>query len=201
VHKPKNNRTLLISLGALLLLVASYTGLQHWFADLDQRFVQYEKYEIAPSFNLELQKHVEPASLAGKKMVALHDLSGKAVLVHFWASWCIPCREERPMLQELVNQHHDGSLAIIGIASYETEASLQNSGLLPETPFTVLLDEEGDVAHAYKVRAIPQSVLIDAQGRIRYRVKGALTLNEIGAIEAVLINMRREEKQTTAGNP
>ncbi len=200
MDKPKNNRVWLISLGTLLLLVASYKSLQHWFGDLDQQFVQYEKFEQAPGFNLELQKLVEPASLAGKKELALHDFKGKTILLHFWASWCAPCREERPMLQELVNQHHDGSLAVIGVASYETKDSLRNSGLLGETPFTVLLDEEGDVALSYKVRAIPQSVLIDGLGRIRYRVKGALTLNEIAAIEAILISMQREEKHATAGN-
>lgn len=201
MEKPKNNKSLLISLGAALVLVLSFVKLQSWFGTLDEKLVKYEKYEIAPTFNLEVQKHVEPANLAGKPRIALQDLRGKPVLVHFWASWCAPCREERPMLQELVNQHHDGSLTILGLASYESEASLKNSGLLAETPFTVLLDEEGDIAQNYKVRAIPQSVLVDGAGKIRYRVKGALTMNEIGAIEAILITMREEAKaHQTADN-
>lgn len=195
MDKPKNsNKSIWISLLAALVLIVSFVGMKTWFEQMDSNLVQYEKYEVAPAFDLGVQKHVAPASLADNKTVALQDLKGKAVLLHFWASWCQPCREEKPMLQELVNQHQDGSLTIIGIASYESEASLRASGLLPDTPFTVLLDEEGETALAYKVRAIPQSVLVDGDGRIRYRVKGALTPDEIHAIGEVLISMRQEEK-------
>jgi cytochrome c biogenesis protein CcmG/thiol:disulfide interchange protein DsbE len=131
--------------------------------------------------------------------VSLKDLQGQPVLLHFWASWCVPCREEKPMLQELVNRHKDGSLTVIGISSYETATALRDSGLLAETPFTVLLDEEGVTALAYKVRAIPQSVLVDGAGRVRYRVKGSLTIDEITAIQNVLVSLREEdEKPSTA---
>jgi thiol-disulfide isomerase/thioredoxin len=203
VDKPtSSNKSLLVSLFAAGVLIASFIGLQRWFTRMDEKYVKYEQYATAPAFNLEMQKLVEPRTLEGKPKVALHDLKGRNILLHFWASWCQPCREEKPMLQELVNQHHDGSLIVIGVASYETEASLQSSGLLPDTPFTVLLDEEGDTALAYKVRAIPQSVLIDGEGRIRYRVQGALTLNELSAIESILLAMKRDEqgKATTAVN-
>ncbi|MDQ3233271.1 MAG: TlpA family protein disulfide reductase, partial [Pseudobdellovibrionaceae bacterium] len=129
MDKPKNNnKSLLIALVAALVLVASYMGIQRWFGSWDEKLVQYERFEIAPAFDLPLQKHVEPASLAGKKNVTLQDLKGRPVLLHFWASWCVPCREEKPMLQELVNQHKDGSLTLIGISSYETEVALRDSG-------------------------------------------------------------------------
>jgi len=194
VEKVKSNKTFLISLLALAMLIGSYSLLKNWFDQLDDDFVKYEKYEAAPSFSLELKKLVHPVALSGKKEVALADLRGQNVLMHFWATWCAPCREERPFLQELADLHADGSMPIIGVVSYETEASLINSGLLQDTPFTVVLDEEGVTALAYKVRAIPQSVLVDGEGKIRYRVKGPLNAQEIEKIQDMLATLRKEEK-------
>ncbi len=202
MDKPKNNKSWPISVLAALVLIASYFGIQRWFGDLDKQLVEYERFEHAPAFELPLQKHVKPDSISGKKTVTLQDLKGHTVLLHFWASWCAPCREEKPVLAELVEKHRDGSLIVVGVSSYETEAALQNSGMLPDTPFTVLLDEEGTTALAYKVRAIPQSVLIDGEGRVRYRVKGQLNPQEISAIDEVLSSMRAEKKASTAAvNP
>ncbi|MCX6129338.1 MAG: TlpA disulfide reductase family protein, partial [Proteobacteria bacterium] len=188
----------MLSSMVLLGLMACFWAIQFFLGDLDRRLVQYERYELAQGFNLPLLKLVEPAKLKTDSELALHQLLGKNVLLHFWASWCAACREERPLLQELVNQHHDGSLAVIGIASYDSEAALRSSGLLAEVPFTVLLDDDGDVAMSYKVRALPQSVLIDAEGRVRYRIKGQLTLSELAAIEAILITIEREKKASAS---
>lgn len=198
MDKPKNNKSWPISVLAALVLIASYFGIQRWFGKLDDKLVEYERFEHGPAFELPLQKHVKPDSLAGKTTVSLQDLKGHTVLLHFWASWCAPCREEKPILQELVQKHQDGSLIVIGISSYETEIALKNSGMLEDTPFTVLLDEEGTTAVAYKVRAIPQSVLLDGEGRVRYRVKGLLNPQEISAIDEVLSSIRTEMKASTA---
>jgi cytochrome c biogenesis protein CcmG/thiol:disulfide interchange protein DsbE len=198
VDNPKNNnKSWLISLGAALVLIVSYFGMQRWFGQLDEKLIQYDRLEVAPAFALPLQKHVAPAALSGKTQVKLEDLKGHTVLLHFWASWCAPCREEKPILEELVNRHQDGSLIVVGISSYETAIALRDSGMLAEAPFTVLLDEEGETALAYKIRAIPQSVLIDGTGRIRYRVKGKLSPQEIDAIQDVLVSLREEENKAS----
>ncbi|WP_141735414.1 TlpA family protein disulfide reductase [Oligoflexus tunisiensis] len=196
MDNPKNNnKSWLIALCVAGILIATYFGMQRWFGQLDEKLVHYERFEVAPAFALPLQKHVAPAALTGKTQVTLQDLKGHTVLLHFWASWCVPCREEKPMLEELVNQYQDGSLTVIGISSYETAIALRDSGMLAEAPFTVLLDEEGETALAYKVRAIPQSVLVDGAGRVRYRVKGKLSPQEIDAIQNVLVSLREEEKK------
>lgn len=196
-----NNKSWPISIVAALVLIGSYFAIQRWFGDLDDKLVEYERFEIAPTFDLPLQKLVKPDSLAGKKNVTLADLKGHTVLLHFWASWCAPCREEKPILAELVKKHDDGSMIVIGISSYETEVALRSSGMLEDAPFTVLLDEEGTSAVSYKVRAIPQSVLIDGEGRVRYRVKGQLNAQEIAALDDVLKTLSTEKKASTAGLP
>lgn len=193
-----SNKSWPISIFAVLVLIGSYFAIQRWFGDLDRKLVEYERFEVAPTFDLPLQKNVKPATLDGKKNVTLADLKGQTVLLHFWASWCAPCREEKPILADLVKKHDDGSMVVIGISSYETEVALRASGLLDDTPFTVLLDEEGTTSVSYKVRAIPQSVLIDGEGRVRYRVKGQLNSQEIAALDEVLSTIRSEKKASTA---
>jgi cytochrome c biogenesis protein CcmG/thiol:disulfide interchange protein DsbE len=199
VETQKNNsKSWPISILAAVVLIGSYFGIQRFFGDLDDKLVEYERFEIAPAFDLPLQKLIKPDGLAGKKTVTLADLKGHTVLLHFWASWCAPCREEKPILAELVKKHQDGSMIVIGVSSYETEVALRASGMLEDAPFTVLLDEEGTTAVSYKVRAIPQSVLIDGEGRVRYRVKGQLNAQEIAALDDVLKSMRTEKKASTA---
>jgi thiol-disulfide isomerase/thioredoxin len=197
-EQKNNNKSWPIAVFAALVLIASYFGIQRWFGDLDDKLVEYERFETAPAFELPLQKHVKPDSLAGKTNVTLEDLKGHTILLHFWASWCAPCREEKPILHELVHKHQDGSMIVIGVSSYETEVALRASGMLADAPFTVLLDEEGNTALSYKVRAIPQSVLIDDQGRVRYRVKGQLNPQEITALDEVLNTLHAEKKASTA---
>jgi len=193
-----NNKSWPIAVFAALVLIGSYFAIQRGFDDLDDKLVEYERFEIAPTFELPLQKLVKPDSLAGKKNVTLADLKGQTVLLHFWASWCAPCREEKPILAELVKKYQDGSMIVIGVSSYETEVALRGSGMLEDAPFTVLLDEEGTTAVSYKVRAIPQSVLVDGEGRVRYRVKGQLNSQEIAALDDVLKNLQTEKKASTA---
>jgi thiol-disulfide isomerase/thioredoxin len=104
----------------------------------------------------------------------LADLRGKAVLLNFWATWCEPCREEMPGLQALVPAHGEQRLAVLALNFKEPAARasrfVQSTGLqLP-----VLLDPAGDIARAWAVRIFPTTILIDAGGQPRWRVRGEL---------------------------
>ncbi len=177
-----------IAIGVLLGLFF----LVNQFRDYDKTLVTYSKYEKAPNFRSRVQKIVGPQSLQSLSRVSLDDLEGNIVLLHFFASWCKPCREEKPFLDELVTHYQDGTMTIVGFATYESPTDFFKSGLLDETPFTVLTDEEGTIAQAYKIRAIPQSVLIDSQGHIRYRVKGPLNRAEINGLKTIITEIQQE---------
>jgi thiol-disulfide isomerase/thioredoxin len=114
------------------------------------------------------------ASDLGGRLWNLADLRGKAVLLNFWATWCEPCREEMPALQALVPAHGEQRLAVLALNFKEpltrVTRFVQGTGLgLP-----VLLDPAGDVARAWGVRIFPSTILIDAGGQPRWRVRGEL---------------------------
>jgi thiol-disulfide isomerase/thioredoxin len=102
----------------------------------------------------------------------LADYRGKVVLVNFWATWCEPCREEMPAMQRLQQRLDGKPFVVLAVDFGEGDARVK--GFLKELPlaFTFLLDRDGSAAHAWRVRVLPVSFLIDADQRIRYSAVG-----------------------------
>ena len=96
----------------------------------------------------------------------LGDLRGSVVLLHFWASWCEPCKEEMPALEELHKTLGEKGFTVIAVAvdsRARVEAFKGDYGLdLP-----VLIDRYGGVMRLYGIRAIPSSVAVDREGYVR----------------------------------
>ena len=109
----------------------------------------------------------------------LVDERGKVVLLNFWATWCVPCREEMPELQRLADDLHEQPFTLLTIDleedSHDIAAFRQDLGL--RVP--VLMDEDGDVAQSYGVRALPATFLIDAGGALRQQRLGPLATGEV----------------------
>ena len=94
------------------------------------------------------------------------------MLLNFWATWCVPCREEMPTLERLSRERR-GSLVILGISvdavgRDKVQAFVRELGLT----FPILLDPETVVGKRYRVRALPTSFLIDRDGVVRHREVG-----------------------------
>jgi cytochrome c biogenesis protein CcmG/thiol:disulfide interchange protein DsbE len=121
----------------------------------------------APAFTLQ--------SLEGAQ-VSLASLQGRPVIVNFWASWCLPCREEAPLFRELSEQRGaEGGLALVGVMFQET--SEQNArDFIREFALTYpsLRDPGSRTAINYGVSGIPETVFIDRAGVIQDVYRGAL---------------------------
>jgi peroxiredoxin len=113
----------------------------------------------APSFSL-------PDSSG--HMVSLSDYQGQVILINFWASWCGPCRKEMPLLQELSQRYGPLGFTLLGV-NVEEDSSLADK-FLAETPvnFPILYDRENVVSKAYDVIAMPTTVIVDREGRVRF---------------------------------
>ncbi len=97
----------------------------------------------------------------------LNEQRGSVILVNFWATWCGPCRQEMPILDALAKKYADLGVQVVGI-NVETETDgVQN--YLSEVPvsFPILLDLENIASKAYDVKAMPTTVIIDKDGRVR----------------------------------
>lgn len=125
----------------------------------------------APRFTL--------ASLAGPEVAA--PVAGKVTILNFWATWCPPCREELPELDRFARDNP--AVAFYGIDIQEPAAKVQ--AFLKDNGYTVpvLLDGSGSVAQAYRINAIPTTLVIDRAGVIKLRKTGPVTAAELaGAI-------------------
>jgi peroxiredoxin len=105
--------------------------------------------------------------------VSLADLSGKVVMVHFWATWCPPCVEELPTLDRLHNSTLGKDFEMLAVSVDEGGAGavapfIQKNRLnLP-----VLFDPGGDVARLYGTYKLPETYIVDRQGVVRYKAIG-----------------------------
>lgn len=103
------------------------------------------------------------------KMVSLSAVKGKYVLIDFWASWCGPCRTEYPFLKKAYARFKDKNFEIIGISIDHKQSdwldAIKSNGF-QWIQLSDLKGRENAVAIAYGVSAIPQSFLVDPQGKI-----------------------------------
>lgn len=117
----------------------------------------------APGFTLQ--------TLDGKK-VSLSDYKDHVVMINFWASWCGPCREEMPLLNEIYETYKKAGFVLLGINLDDDAAAAE--AFLKKTPvvFPVLSDPSGKVADKYKNQAMPSSYFIDRTGNLAYLHQG-----------------------------
>lgn len=104
--------------------------------------------------------------------VALGQLKGKVVMLNFWASWCGPCRQEMPLLEQMHKRYSSLGFTLVGV---NVDANSKDAEeWLSKTPvsFPVLFDRESKVSKMYDVSAMPSTVFIDRQGNVRYLHRG-----------------------------
>ena len=117
----------------------------------------------APAFDL--------ATPDGARLT-LADLHGQPVLVNFWASWCLPCLQEHPLMMELARS----GVKIVGL-NYKDEPEAGAQWLARHgNPFTVVArDADGRVGLDWGVYGVPETFVVDAQGVIRHKQVGPMT--------------------------
>ncbi len=112
--------------------------------------------------------------------VSLSQYSGRPVLVNFFASWCVPCKKETPLLARFYRAHHE-QVAIIGIDVNDSAAAALQFVHKAGVEYPVGTDPTVATATQYGVIAIPQTFFLNAAHRIVKRVFGAVTLAELNA--------------------
>lgn len=100
--------------------------------------------------------------------LSLEQLRGKVVYLDFWASWCAPCRESFPWMNELQARFAEQGLVVVAV-NVDKERELVKK-FLDKYPaaFTIAYDPEGESAAQFKVKGMPSSYLIDRNGDIRF---------------------------------
>jgi len=110
----------------------------------------------APEFSLK--------DLEGRER-SLHEFRGSVLLVHFWASWCDPCKKEFPALSALATEFAPKGLVVLGVAE-DSRSRVEKFLEENKADFPVLFDQYGSVMRDYRVSLIPVTVIIGRDGSI-----------------------------------
>jgi cytochrome c biogenesis protein CcmG/thiol:disulfide interchange protein DsbE len=113
--------------------------------------------------------------LLGGGSGSLSEYRGSWVLVNFWASWCVPCRQEAPALEAFQRRYGGKRFTVLGVdtrdLSGDGRAFVRKYGLR----YPQLRDGDGQVAHDYGTTGVPENFLVDPRGRLRLHLLGPIS--------------------------
>jgi cytochrome c biogenesis protein CcmG, thiol:disulfide interchange protein DsbE len=111
----------------------------------------------------------------GETMRSLASYRGKVVVLNIWASWCIPCRDEAPVLQRTQEQIAGKGATVLGVTYRDIEGRSQKFMREFHITYPSLRDAEGKLTHAYGATAVPETFVIDRKGRVVALSRGTVS--------------------------
>jgi cytochrome c biogenesis protein CcmG, thiol:disulfide interchange protein DsbE len=170
-----SRRLLLVAQGAAVGLVVLLFGLLLWRLVDDEggnlaRAAARGDKPKAPEFTLE--------RLDEKGELALSGLQGKAVIVNFWASWCIPCKEEAPYLEQVWQADRDRGLVVLGVDAQDFRRDARDFVERYALTFPIVYDGPGSILADYGVTGFPETFVVDREGRVVEAFVGAVNSDE-----------------------
>ena len=149
-------------------VVAALLGLLIWKVVQDESAVTSELARggtpVAPAFTLE--------RLDGEGDLAIESLRGKTIVLNFWASWCGPCRDEMPLLQEGSERWKDRNVVFVGIDVKDFRRDAREFLDRYGVTYANVYDGKGSTVGRYGVTGFPETYFVDAAGKVRYRIAG-----------------------------
>ncbi len=124
----------------------------------------------APGFELPL--------LTGGQSLSLADLRGKAVVINFWASWCRPCKEESPYLEETWQRGRARGLVVVGVDEEDVSEDARRFVRSTGITYPVVRDKTGAVRDEYRLHGYPETFVVSRDGRILEHVAGPVDRGE-----------------------
>jgi cytochrome c biogenesis protein CcmG, thiol:disulfide interchange protein DsbE len=158
-----------IGLVALLFVLLVWALVTEEGGDLAKKANRGDLPE-APEFAL------ERLDAAGE--LSLSSLAGKAVVLNFWASWCLPCKEEAPFLEELWQQNKSRGLVVVGYDAKDFRRDARRFVERFGLTFPIVFDGPGESLDDWGVTGFPETFVIDREGRVVRAFVGDVTSDE-----------------------
>lgn len=112
--------------------------------------------------------------------VRLEDLRGQVVVVNFWASWCTECRVEQPELNAAWQRFRDAGVVVLGVDFQDAPGDARQFVATSGASYPMVVDEDSSTALDFGLRGIPETFLVDREGRIVERFVGPVTAARLG---------------------
>ena len=134
----------------------------------------------------------------GKGKVNLDKLAGKVVLVDFWATWCGPCKESFPNLQEIAKRHQ-GEVEVVGVSGDEEPDGIEGFAKEQGATFPLGWDQGHTIAQRWKPASMPSSFIVDGTGKVRFTHVGYHPGDE-AEIERELVSLLNSKSAPSASS-
>jgi cytochrome c biogenesis protein CcmG/thiol:disulfide interchange protein DsbE len=115
------------------------------------------------------------SQLDGTGSGSVADYRGRWVLVNFWASWCVPCREEAPALEDFQRAHGGHGFTVLGIDTRDLSGDGRAFVRRYRLTYPQLRDGDGQRAHDFGTTGVPENFLVDPGGKLRLARRGPVT--------------------------
>jgi cytochrome c biogenesis protein CcmG/thiol:disulfide interchange protein DsbE len=112
----------------------------------------------APTFTLD--------RLDGDGKLSLASFRGKAVILNFWASWCVPCKEESPRLQDFWERNRSKGVVVVGIDAQDFDFDARRFVDRYGLTYPILRDKHGSTLGHYGISGFPETWFVDRRGRL-----------------------------------
>lgn len=160
---PRSTRSRWLKVGLLIVPAIAFIALLT--VAVINRDARPEVGDPAPAFEAQL--------LSGGGTLALEDLEGKPVVLNFWASWCLPCRDEAPMLREAHERYGD-QVAFVGVDIRDARDEAIDFADKYGLDYLHVRDEDLEIYDSFGLTGQPETFFIDEDGDILEHVPGPL---------------------------
>lgn len=113
--------------------------------------------------------------------IRLSDFRGQPVVINFWASWCVPCEREAPILESAWRKYKDEGVVFIGIDYVDTESAARAFLDRYDITYRNGPDVGSRISDAYRMQGVPETFFVDRNGMVRDLIIGELTREQLEA--------------------
>jgi cytochrome c biogenesis protein CcmG/thiol:disulfide interchange protein DsbE len=171
----QQSRLLRVAQGAAIGLVVLLFALLLWKLVADEgggiaKAAERGERPAAPDFTL--------GRLDEDGELSLSSLQGKAVVLNFWASWCQPCKEEAPYLEQLWAKNRGQGLVVVGLDAKDFRRDARAFARRFDPAFPLVYDGPGETVTDWGVTGFPETFVVDREGRVVEAFKGAVSSDE-----------------------
>lgn len=160
-----------VLVGAVVAVVSAIVGLLSTGLGRDPSSVASPLIgRVAPDFTL--------SRLDGPALT-LSTLRGQVVVLNFWASWCAECHTEQAALDQTWKKFQDSGVVVVGVNFQDTTADASDYVRAAGVSYPVVLDTDSRTALAYGLRGVPETFIVDRDGRIVERVIGPVNATRL----------------------
>jgi len=161
--------------GTAILVFILYIGLKLDPKHIPSTLVGKPAYDFQAGWLLG-EEHLPEAD---PQFFTLDDLIGRNIILNFWASWCVTCREESYELEAFWKAYKDQNVIVVGIAIQDTKESAVNFARYYGKGYPLGMDLDGKIAIDYGVTGVPETFLINTQGEVVRKFVGPVDVAQL----------------------